>query len=164
MKWHVAFVSLAFVAPSLALTFVEAYDRAYAYVVYDQDVIVWGHASVAPQRDIAIGRHLKNVEMVLGAVSLSRAAQLNSKTLSLLRSNVKNVIWQIVEKESAFVDNKWNEIDWNATIKKNPNMSKPSSSLFKEVTAGLRSLHRNNAAEMAARQKVMDMVHLCFGA
>ncbi|KAK2728198.1 hypothetical protein CKAH01_11192 [Colletotrichum kahawae] len=259
MKCTVALMLLAFAAPAFALTFVEAYDRVYAYMIYDMDVTVWGpgkgyiapkcmgsrsdqsctfnefinfvefgeaassptyytldgtyyltpstiytigdalrgviksesgqtwwhglfpsrkshtgiwndfgfvidqSTSVAPQRDIPIGRHLENVEMVLGAVSQSRAAQLNSKTLGLLSSNVKDVIWQIVEKESAFVDNKWNEIDWDATIKKYPDMSKPNSDLFKKVTAELRTLHGNNAAEVTVRRKVMDMVHLCFG-
>ncbi|KAH0430183.1 hypothetical protein CcaCcLH18_07998 [Colletotrichum camelliae] len=259
MKCIVALMLLAFAAPVFALTFVEAYDRVYAYMIYDMDVTVWGpgkgyiapkcmgsrsdqsctfnefinfvefgeaassptyytldgtyyltpstiytigdalrgaiksesgqtwwdglfpsrksytgiwndfgfvidqSTSVAPQRDIPIGRHLESVEMVLGAVSQSRAAQLNSKTLSLLSSNVKDIIWQIVEKESAFVDNKWNEIDWDATIKKYPDMSKPNSDLFKKVTAELRTLHGNNAAEVTVRRKVMDMVHLCFG-
>ncbi|KAK7419257.1 hypothetical protein QQX98_003409 [Neonectria punicea] len=257
MKWHIALVSLAFVAPSLAATIVEAYDRVYAYVVYDLDVTVWGPgkgyiapkcmgsradksctfnefinfievgsadsepayytldgtyyltpgtivslgttlrdalknpanwaygliplrsshvgiwndfgfiidqaASVAPQRDIQIGRHLKNVEMVLGAVSQSRASALNSKTLSQLSSNVKNVVWQIVEKESDYLTNKWNEIDWDATIKKYPAMSDPGSNLFESVTAELKTLHSNNAGEVTVRRKVMDMVHLCFG-
>ncbi|KAK7432201.1 hypothetical protein QQZ08_001146 [Neonectria magnoliae] len=240
MKWYTTLVSLAFVAPSLAATIVEAYDRVYAYVVYDLDVTVWGPgkgyiapkcmgsradesctfnefinfievgsadsepayytldgtyyltadtlislsttlrdalknpqawfdglipsrrshtgiwndfgfvidqaASVAPQRDIQIGRHLQNVET----------------TLSQLSSNVKNVIWQIVERESAYLTNKWNEVDWDATIKKYPDMSNPNSNLFKEVTAELRTLHNNNAGEVTVKRKVMDMVSLCF--
>ncbi|KAJ3951800.1 hypothetical protein N0V92_011782 [Colletotrichum tropicale] len=147
---------LAFAAPSFTLTFVEAYDpydRVYARMVYD----------MAVTRDIPSGQHLENVEVVLGAVSQSRAAQLNSKTLSLLSSNVKDVIWQIVEKESVFVGNRWKEIDWDATIKKYPDMSKPNSDLFKEVTAELKTLHGNNAAEVTVRRKVMNMVYLCFG-
>ncbi|KPM44470.1 hypothetical protein AK830_g2092 [Neonectria ditissima] len=129
----------------------------------DLGFVVDQATSVAPQRDIPIARHLKNAEMMLGAVSQARSAQLNSKTFSLLTSNVKDVIWQIVEKESSFVPDKWKEINWDETIKKYPDMSDPSSTLFKKVTAELRTLHGNNAVELSVRRKVMDMVHLCFG-
>ncbi|KAF7550316.1 hypothetical protein G7Z17_g5811 [Cylindrodendrum hubeiense] len=119
--------------------------------------------SVSAQRDISISRHLKNAEMVLGAVSQSRSALLNSKTLSQLSSNVKDVVWQIVEKESQYVENKWNEINWDETIKAHPDMSNPKSTLFKAVTKELQTTYGSNAVEMSVKRKVLEMVHLCFG-
>ncbi|KAH7140390.1 hypothetical protein B0J13DRAFT_637920 [Dactylonectria estremocensis] len=257
MKWYIALIYLVSVAPSLATTIVEAYDRIYAYVVYDLDTTVWGvgkryiapkclgsradksctfnefinfieigeasptpayytldgtyyftpstlvalstalrdalknpqpwwenlvssrkshtgiwndlgfvvdqASSVAPQRDVEIGRHLQNAEMVMGAISLSRSSAINTKTLAELRTNVKNVLWEITQKETVYLQNKWDEVDWDKMVKKWPDLTNPSSTLFKDVTKQLRTIHSNNAGEMTVKRKVMDSVHLCFG-
>ncbi|KAJ4244063.1 hypothetical protein NW762_014676 [Fusarium torreyae] len=202
MKWHIALLYLAFATSSLAgLTYVEAYDRIFAYVLCDLDVTVWGPgkgymapkcrgtrsdksctfdefinfvhfgedasspsyyeldgsyqlttgttvaladaimrlSSVAPQRDISISRHLKNLEMVLGAVSISRGAALNMESLATLRDNINDVIWQVSEKESDYIKRKWTETDWDETVKWYSEMKKPDSDTFKAVT-GCRTL------------------------
>ncbi|KAF4958412.1 hypothetical protein FSARC_11029 [Fusarium sarcochroum] len=128
----------------------------------DYGFVIDGSQTVAPQRDISISRHLKNLEMVLGAVSLSRGAALNMESLATLRNNMKTVIWQVTEKESDFIKRKWTEIDWDETVKKYPEMKDPNSVMFKEITDQLQDFNKNHREKLTVKHKVMNMPLTCF--
>ncbi|KAM0544198.1 hypothetical protein ACHAPJ_011949 [Fusarium lateritium] len=128
----------------------------------DYGFVIDGSQTVAPQRDISISRHLKNLEMVLGAVSISRGAALNMESLATLRNNVKDVIWQVSEKEDDFIKRKWTEIDWDETVKNYPDMKKPDTDMFKAITDQLQDFNMKHREELTVKYKVMNMPLTCF--
>jgi hypothetical protein len=67
---------------------------------------------------------------------------LNPNVQKQLKTNVKDVIWQIVNKEGAS-GHKWQQINREETIRKNSDMANPKSALFKAVISELNSIFKD---------------------
>ena len=115
-------------------------------------------------KDIGVDRLLKNARTVLGAVSEVRASILHSNIRAQLVARVKDVVWQTVQRESAFVGKPWQEIEWEKTVEKYPDMKDPNSRLFKEVTEALDKFYQDktNAKDLTIKQKVERSIASCF--
>ncbi|KAK7414550.1 hypothetical protein QQX98_006577 [Neonectria punicea] len=116
----------------------------------------------AQAKGISVTRHLANAQLVLGEVSRHRAAALNPRVRSHMGSAVKDVLWQIVDKESQRV--KWQEIDWEKTVATNPQLLDPSSTTSKKVFTELQNFWkvRENAIDKTVSYKVNDSLRACF--
>lgn len=116
-------------------------------------------------KDINIGRHMANVKGVLSAVTEFRRADANTKLLDHLKGRVKDAVWETVDRESKFQQSKWQEIEWEKTVKFNPDMKDPKSELFKEVTYQMNE-HFKNAKVITAKTinaKLARTANLCLG-
>lgn len=118
---------------------------------------------VGGERNIDLSRHVKNAHMVLGAVSDHRASLLNPNVQKQLKTSVKDVIWQIANKEGAS-GYKWQQINWEETVRKNPDMANPKSDLFKAVTAELNTIFKDGdfAKTLTINNKVNTQLKGCF--
>lgn len=115
-------------------------------------------------KDIDITRHLKNAHLVAGAISEVRASILNSAVRKQLVERVKSAVWQTVEKESQYVGKPWQEIEWEKTVEKYPEMKDPNSQLFKDVTEALDDFYQDkaNAKGLTIKQKIERTIAGCF--
>ncbi|UNI18136.1 hypothetical protein JDV02_004425 [Purpureocillium takamizusanense] len=102
--------------------------------------------------------------MVRGAVSDVRASILHSNIRKELVARVKDVVWQTVQKESDYVAKPWQEIEWEKTVEKYPDMKDPNSKLFREVTDALDKFYQDkaNAKDLTSKQKVERSISSCF--
>jgi len=115
-------------------------------------------------KDISIGRHLANVRGILSAVSEFRHADANTRLMDHLRDNVRSVVWETVEREAQYRESNWQEIEWEKTVKNNPDMKDPTSNLFKEVTNQINE-HLGKAGVIQAKTinaKAARSLQLCF--
>lgn len=115
-------------------------------------------------------RFLDNALLVMGAISQYRDAALNPKILKQMASSVKDVLWQIANKEIQDFENgqsdrtRWQEIDWQATVEKNPALSDPNGNVYKEVGRQLSNFYtdKGNAYDLTIKYKVGNSIRLCY--
>ncbi|KAL2207005.1 hypothetical protein CC79DRAFT_1386304 [Sarocladium strictum] len=110
-------------------------------------------------------RFLGNIRQVMDAALNYRKADLGPKTLSGLRSRLKDVLWQTVENSSKFKEKSWQELDWEKTVKANPDLLNPKSELFKQVTYALNQVVKGDPALMVEKTlnaELARQVKLCF--
>lgn len=112
-----------------------------------------------------VPRMLGNIRQVMDAALDYRKAEFHPKTLSGLRSRLKDVLWETVENSSKFREKSWQELDWEKTVKSNPDLLNPKSELFKQVTYALNQVVKGDPALMVEKTlnaELARQVKLCF--
>lgn len=78
-------------------------------------------------------------------------------------TNIKDALWAIVEKENS-LGMKYNELDWEEVVRKNPDLRDPNSSLYKKLREQLANYYKvpEQAADLSIRDKAGDAARLCW--
>ena len=87
----------------------------------------------AKKRNIGVTRHLTNAATVLGAAVDFRQAALSENFIDHMKSQVKDVIWKTVNKESDYIKAGYNKLKWQATVEANPDLKDPKTDMYKNV-------------------------------
>lgn len=131
---------------------------------------IWSDLGYALNKDKVVGadkhidldQRLRNIHMMMGAVSLHRSKIFRAGTLDKMKESVKDVKWQISERQSQ--GQKWREINWEETVRKNPDMANPKSDLFRAVTEELNTIYKDKdfSRELTISNKVNAQMRGCL--
>ncbi|KFY27539.1 hypothetical protein V491_00858 [Pseudogymnoascus sp. VKM F-3775] len=117
----------------------------------------------AEKRNVGIRRHLKNLEEAMGGLRISQRALPEGGLVKHLES-YKEVVWEIVERESDYRSKPWNSIDWKATVYAYPDLASPNSLLYKNTAKAIKghSDLEGNIAKKAMAYKAANTFNSCF--
>ncbi|WYZ45605.1 hypothetical protein EsH8_VIII_000921 [Colletotrichum jinshuiense] len=110
----------------------------------------------------SVGREMGNAKLVLGEVSRARAGPVNARMFTTLRNNIQDIVFASVERSVAW--NKWQEIDWERTIRLNPTLMDPNSDASKVLFNTVNNFYTlpENARALTINTKVGDTLRTCY--
>lgn len=112
---------------------------------------------------IDISRHWENMQEALAGLRDAQKAVLQTGLATAL-SDMKDVSWAIVARHSNYLNSLYTGVDWELTIKDNPELLVPSSDLYKNA---VKALQDYDELEATRKQKTMaykaqSLLNACF--
>jgi hypothetical protein len=100
----------------------------------------------------------------MGDVHAYSSAKLEMSMLDRMRSYQKDVIWETVNRESAYRNAGWNKIDWQATAAANPDLAYADSNLYQNTAKAIKGfgILQGTMAEESIAYKTANTFNACF--
>lgn len=115
-------------------------------------------------KQVGMSRHAHNLMESLGGLRAHLEAKNAGNLATKLQAWNRDVNWKIVQRESAYVKNSWNMIDWEATVKVHPELRDVKSTLYGNTVKAIKGETNlaGNLADKKIAQNVAGVFQKCL--
>ncbi|KAM0425619.1 hypothetical protein ACHAPT_009151 [Fusarium lateritium] len=118
----------------------------------------------AQKKNIFIRRHWTNLLEAMGGLKLYLSAQTEGNFAARM-SKFNDLTIKIVNREDKYTKQKWQRVDWEATVMANPDLSDPTSNTYKNTVKYLKG-YTNGEGTLKERTmafKIANTLKACKG-